>query len=261
MKIPIFPFHTWQPGVYEQGNYPSVMVLSAIMVKMGVFGMIRWLIPIFPAATASFADIVIILSIIGIIYASMIALVQNDLKRFIAWTSIAHLGLMAAGIFVRNESGLQGVVLEMFNHGINILALWIIVDIIEKKTGVRKIQELRGLAVKAPSLAIFLVIIAFANIGLPLTNSFISEFLMFNGLFQYNKIFAVFAVTGIILSSIYMLRMIQYVFFGTPNELGMKMTPISGLQKIVLAVMILFVIGLGIYPEPVFNLTQNIVTD
>lgn len=261
VKIPIFPFHTWQPGVYEQGNYPSVMVLSAIMVKMGVFGMIRWLIPIFPAATATFADIVIILSIIGIIYASMIALVQNDLKRFIAWTSIAHLGLMAAGIFVRNESGLQGVVLEMFNHGINILALWIIVDIIEKKTGVRKIQELRGLAVKAPSLAIFLVIIAFANIGLPLTNSFISEFLMFNGLFQYNKIFAVFAVTGIILSSIYMLRMIQYVFFGTPNELGMKMTPISGLQKIVLAVMILFVIGLGIYPEPVFNLTQNIVTD
>ena len=143
VKIPIFPFHTWQPGVYEQGNYPSVMVLSAIMVKMGVFGMIRWLIPIFPAATASFADLIIILSII---------------------------------------------VLEMFNHGVNILALWIIVDIIEKKTGVRKIQELRGLAVKAPSLAIFLVIIAFANIGLPLTNSFISEFLMFNGLFQYNKI-------------------------------------------------------------------------
>ncbi|MEO6681557.1 MAG: NADH-quinone oxidoreductase subunit M [Ginsengibacter sp.] len=261
VKIPIFPLHTWQPGVYEQGNYPSVMVLSAIMVKMGVFGMIRWMIPIFPAASESYADIVIVLSIIGIVYASAIALVQNDLKRFIAWTSIAHLGLMGAGIFVRNESGLQGVILEMFNHGVNILALWIIVDIIEKKTGVRKIKELSGLAVKSPSLAIFLVIIAFANIGLPLTNSFVSEFLMFNGLFQYNKIFAVVAVSGIILSSAYMLRMVQYLFFGTPNELSEKVGPISGLQKIVLGVIILFVIGLGVYPEPVFNLTQNFVSD
>ena len=261
VKIPIFPLHTWQPGVYEQANYPSVMVLSAIMVKMGVFGMIRWLLPIFPAATESFADIVIILSIIGIIYASAIALVQNDLKRFIAWTSIAHLGLIAAGIFVRNESGLQGVILEMFNHGVNILALWIVVDIIEKKTGIRKLNELRGLAVKAPSLAIFLVVIGFANIGLPLTNSFISEFLMFNGLFQYNKVFAVFAVSGIILSSLYMLRMIQYVFFGTPNEVTINVSPVSGLQKLVMIVIILFVIGLGVYPQPVFDLTQNIVSD
>ena len=261
VKIPIFPLHTWQPGLYEQGNYPSVMILSALMVKMGVFGMVRWLLPIFPEAVSRFGDLVIILSIIGIIYASAIALVQDDLKRFIAWASIGHLGLMGAAIFVRNESGLQGAVLEMFNHGINVLALWIIVDIIQRKTGVRKIKELSGLAVKSPTLAIFLVIIAFANIALPLTNSFISEFLMFNGLFQYNKVYAVFAITGIVLSSAYMLRMIQYVFFGKPNELTRDAGPISGGQKLILGVIVVLVIGLGVYPEPVLNLTQTTITD
>lgn len=259
VKIPIFPLHTWQPGVYEQSNYPSVMILSAIMVKMGVFGMLRWLLPVFPDASAQFANFIIILSIIGMVYASAIALVQNDLKRFVAWSSIGHLGLMAAAIFVRNESSLQGVILEMFNHGVNILALWIIVDVIERKTGVRNIKELGGLAATSPALAIFLVIIAFANIALPLTNSFVSEFLMFNGLFQYNKVITAFAVTGIVLSSAYMLRMVQYVFFGTPNSLTKTAGPISGVQKLVLAVIILFVIGLGVYPSLILNLTKETV--
>ena len=129
------------------------------------------------------------LCVIGIIYASCIALLQNDLKRFVAWSSIAHIGLMGAAIFSQNASGLQGVILEMFNHGINIIALWIVVDIIDKKTGIRKISELGGLAIKSPALAIFFVIIALANIALPLTNAFVSEFLMFNGVFQFNKWF------------------------------------------------------------------------
>lgn len=261
VKIPIFPLHTWQPAVYEQANYPSVMVLSSLMVKMGVFGMIRWLLPIFPAADARFANFVIILSIIGILYASCIALVQSDLKRFVAWTSIAHLGLMGAAIFVRNSSGLQGVMLEMFNHGINILALWIIVDIIEKKTGVRKIKELGGLAVKSPALALFLVVIALANIALPLTNSFVSEFLMFNGLFEFNKWFAVSAVLGIVLSATYMLGMVQKVFFGKPNALTQNAEPMSKAQKLVLSVIVISIVVLGIYPEPAIQLTQGTVAD
>lgn len=259
VKIPIFPLHTWQPGVYEQSNYPSVMILSALMVKMGVFGMIRWILPVFPDGSQEFSTFVMILSVIGVIYASAVALVQNDLKRFVAWTSIAHLGLMGAAIFARNESSLQGVILEMFNHGMNILALWIVVDVIEKKTGVRKIKELSGLAVTSPVLAIFLVIIAFANIALPLTNSFVSEFLMFNGLFQYNKIITVFAVSGIVLSSAYMLRMVQFVFFGKPNELTQQSGPIGRAQAIVLSLIILFVIGLGVYPSVVLNLTKGTV--
>ena len=261
VKIPIFPFHTWQPDVYEQGNYPSVMVLSGLMVKMGVFGLIRWLLPIFPNASVQFADFLILLSLFGLVYASVVALVQNDLKRFVAWTSIAHLGLMAAAIFASNTSSWQGAMLEMLNHGINILALWIVIDIVEKKTGIRKITELGGLAIKAPVLAMFLVIIAFANIALPFTNSFVSEFLMFNGLFEYNKWYAAIAVVGILLSSVYMLTMVQKVFFGKVNTITQKIGEISGVQKIILTILVISILLLGIYPEPVIHLTEISVKD
>lgn len=261
VKIPIFPFHTWQPDVYEQANYPSVMVLSGLMVKMGVFGLLRWLMPIFPDASVQFGDVLILLSLFGLVYASVVALVQNDLKRFVAWTSIAHLGLMAAAIFASNTAGWQGAMLEMLNHGINVLALWIVVDIVEKKTGIRKINELGGLAIKAPTLAIFLVVIALANIALPFTNSFVSEFLMFNGLFEYNKWYAVIAVFGILLSSVYMLTMVQKVFYGKLNTITEKIGEISGVQKIILTILVVAIIVLGIYPEPVIRLTEISVKD
>ncbi len=261
VKVPIFPLHTWQPDLYEQSNYPSVMLLSGIMVKMGVFGMIRWLLPIFPAAVAKFDHVIMVFCIIGIIYASCIALIQNDLKKFVAWSSIAHLGLMGAAVFAGNTVGLQGVMLEMLNHGINILALWIVVDIIEQKTGVRKISELSGLGAKSPALAIFLVIIAFANIALPLSNSFVSEFLMFNGLFEFNKWFAAFASLGIVLSAVYMLAMVQKTFYGKQNLLAEKAKPMSSAQNVVLLVIVIAILILGIYPEPVIHLTQSTVTD
>ncbi|MEO8763144.1 MAG: NADH-quinone oxidoreductase subunit M [Ginsengibacter sp.] len=261
IKMPIFPFHTWQPDTYEQAPYSTVMVLSGIMVKMGVFAMLRWLLPLFPTAAAKYDHLVITLCVIGIIYASCIALVQNDLKRFVAWSSIAHIGLMGAAVFSGNSSGLQGVMLEMFNHGINIIALWIVVDIIEKKTGVRKISELGGLAIKSPALAIFLVLIALANIALPLTNAFVSEFLMLNGVFQFNQWYGAFASIGIILSAVYMLNMIQKVFFGKPNNLTENAIALSGGQKIVLSVIVISILALGIYPHPVFRLTQGVVTE
>ena len=149
----------------------------------------------------------------------------------------------------------------MFNHGINIIALWIVVDIIDKKTGVRKISELGGLAVKSPALAAFFVIIALANIALPLTNAFVSEFLMFNGVFQFNKWFGAFAGIGIILSAVYMLNMVQKVFFGQPNILTENAIVLSAGQKAVLSIIVIFILALGIYPQPVFHVTQATVTD
>ncbi len=257
IKIPIFPFHTWQPDVYEQSNYPSVMAMSSVMVKMGLFGLIRWLLPVFPAAVAKYDHFIIILCIIGLLYASCIALYQNDLKRFVAWISIAHLALIAAAIFTINTLGLQGAMLEMLNHGINVLALWIIVDIIEKKTGVRKISELSGLAGKSPSLAIFFLIIALANIALPLTNSFVSEFLMLNGIFDFNKWYAAFACLAVVLSAVYMLTMVQKSFFGKTNEVALKAQKMSAGQYIVLCILIAGILFLGIYPDPVIHLTQS----
>ncbi|MDP4284069.1 MAG: NADH-quinone oxidoreductase subunit M [Bacteroidota bacterium] len=261
IKMPIFPFHTWQPNSYEQAPYPAVMVMSGVMVKMGVFAMIRWLIPVFPAAAAKFDHVVIILAIIGIIYASCIAIVQDDLKRMVAWASIAHLGLMGAAIFAGNFTSLQGTMLAMLNHGFNILALWIIVDIINKTTGIRKISELGGLAQKSPMLSIFFLVIALANIGLPLTNSFVSEFLMLTGLFHFNKWYAAFACMGVILSAVYMLNMMKNVFYGKMNSLTENASAMSNLQKMVLTVLVIFILVLGIYPSLVLHLTEGTVSN
>jgi NADH-quinone oxidoreductase subunit M len=259
VKMPVFPFHTWQPDTYEQSPAATTMVLSGIMVKMGVFAVIRWVLPVFPSAVFRFDNIIIGLSVTGMLYASCIAMVQNDLKRLVAYSSIAHIGLMSAAIFSANSTGLQGVMIQMLNHGINIIGLWIVVDIIEEHTGVRKISELGGLALHTPLLAIFFVVIALANIGLPLTNAFIGEFAMFTGLFEHNPWYAAFAGVSIILSAVYTLNMVQKVFYGQDNILTKVVSLVTGKQKIVLSLIVVFIFVLGVYPAPVFNLTHDTV--
>jgi NADH-quinone oxidoreductase subunit M len=259
IKMPIFPFHTWQPDAYEQSPTAVTMVLSGIMVKMGIFAVLRWLIPIFPDAAAKYAQFIIILSIIGIIYASLIAIKQDDVKRLIAYSSIAHIGLMCAAIFAMNSIGLKGVMLQMFSHGINVIGLWIIADAIEQQLGTRKFSELGGLAQKAPTLAILLVVLAFANIALPLTNAFIGEFLMFNGLFQYNVYFAAIAGVGIILAAVYSLNMVQKVLYGSTTNTTENADEISGNMKWMLMIVTIMIVVFGVYPQPMIDLTKDTV--
>ena len=259
VKMPIFPFHTWQPDVYEQSPTAVTMVMSGIMVKMGLFGVIRWLLPMFPAAVIKFDNVVIGLSVIGIIYASLIAIKQDDLKRLVAYSSIAHIGLMCAAIFTTKQIALEGVMIQMFNHGINIIGLWIVIELTEKQLGVRKISQLGGVAHKAPVLTIMLVIIALANIALPLTNAFVGEFMMFSGLFQWNIWYAVVAGLSIILAAVYTLNMIQKVFYGESNGLTAAMKDISLNEKLVLAVIVILIFAVGIYPQPFFDLTKQTV--
>jgi len=259
IKMPVFPFHTWQPDAYEQSPTATTMVLSGIMVKMGVFAVIRWLLPMFPLAVAKWDNLVIALSVIGMIYASLIAIRQDDLKRFVAYSSIAHIGLMCAAVFVRNDIGLQGVMIQMFAHGINIIAMWIVVDLVEKKTGTRKISELGGLAHKAPGLTILLVVIALANIALPLTNAFVGEFMMFSGLFRYSIVFTAVAGLSIILAAVYTLNMVQKVFYGDANPVTAAVTDISTGQKAVLAFLVVLILVSGVYPQPVIDLTTDTV--
>ncbi len=259
IKMPVFPFHTWQPDTYEQAPTSTTMVLSGIMVKMGVFAVIRWILPIFPDAVTKFDNIVIGLSVVGMIYASLIAIKQDDLKRFVAYSSIAHIGLMCAAIFTKTEIGLQGVMIQMFSHGINIIGMWIVVDIIEKQTGTRKISELGGIAHKAPALTIFLVVIALANIALPLTNAFVGEFMMFSGLFEFNMVYTVVALISIILAAVYTLNMVQKVFYGEANAITEKIKEISLNQKLILAVLVVFIFLFGVYPQPIIELTKDTV--
>jgi len=260
VKMPVFPFHTWQPDTYDQSPTSVTMVLSGIMVKMGLFGVIRWLIPIFPLATAKFSHIVMVLSIIGIIYASCIAIVQDNIKKLVAYSSIAHIGLMCAAIFAMNQVSVQGVMLQMFNHGINIIGLWIVIDLLEKQTGVKQISKLSGVAHKAPVLTILLVIIALANIALPLTNAFTGEFLMFSGLYKFNGWYAAIAGIGIILAAVYTLNMIQKVFYGSTNSVTEAVKEISWNEKFILGVIVCLVFIIGVYPQPVIDLTKEAVT-
>lgn len=265
IKMPIFPFHTWQPDTYEQTNTGTTMILSGVMVKMGVFACIRWLLPTLSIGFYMWGNVAMTLSVIGMIYASLIAIRQDDLKRLIAYSSIAHIGLMAAAIFAETHSGLQGVMIQMFNHGINIIGLWIMVEIIEKKYGTRKISELGGLARQAPALAIFVVIIALANLALPLTNAFIGEFLMFNGIFsskftEYYLVFTILAGITIILAAVYILNMIRRVFYGNNRTLAMA-KDISINEKIALGIIVILIFCLGIYPNSVLHLTDGISND
>jgi NADH-quinone oxidoreductase subunit M len=259
IKMPIFPFHTWQPDTYEQSPTSVTMILSGVMVKMGLLGVIRWVIPIFPLAVHHNENIVIGLSVVGMVYASLIALRQDDLKRMVAYSSIAHIGLMCAAVFSINQEGLQGVLIQLFNHGINIIGLWIVVDVIEQRLGTRKMSELGGLAQKAPALAILLVVMSLANVALPLTNAFIGEFLMFDGLYHFNVWYMAFAGLSIILGAVYTLRMVQKVIYGNENTLTSKMTDLSLNQKLILAGITILIILYGVYPEPLIRMTQDTV--
>jgi len=263
VKIPVFPFHTWQPDTYEQSPTATTMVLSGIMVKMGVFGLIRWVWPVVPIAFHQWGDVVMSLAVAGVLYASIIAIQQNDLKRLIAYSSIAHMGLMVMALFSENRLGTQGVMMQMFNHGVNIIGLWIVVELIERQFGTRKLSELGGIAQKAPGLTTLLVILALANVSLPLTNAFVGEFLIFNGIWNgytaYKIVFTVLAGLSIILGAVYTLNMIGKVFLGPSNELTERAHDIRLNERLVLGVLVLIILVFGVYPQPILNLTNGFV--
>jgi NADH-quinone oxidoreductase subunit M len=260
IKMPIFPLHTWQPDTYEQAPTATTMVLSGVMVKMGLLGLIRWLLPVLSVGAYQWSDIIPPMALIGLIYASLIAIRQDNIKRLIAYSSIAHIGLMCAAAFSVNIYGMQGVIIQMFSHGINIIGLWIAVEIIERRYAVVQLSGLGGLAQKAPALTIFFVIIALANIGLPLTNAFVGEFLMFNGIIQINSNFYVWFVVmagmGIILSAVYTLNMIRKIFYGKAVSVG-NAIDISFNEKLALGVIVILIFVLGVYPQPMLDMSHG----
>jgi NADH-quinone oxidoreductase subunit M len=261
IKMPIFPFHTWQPDTYEQSPTAVTVVLSALMVKMGLFGVINWLMPVVPQGVAFWSNTVIILSIIGIVYASLIAIVQTDLKRLVAYSSIAHMGLMSAAAFAQTNVGMHGLMVQMFNHGINITGMWLIVSMIEQRWGTRDMTKLGGMATSAPQMAIALVIISFANIALPLTNGFIGEFMLFNGLFSsastYRITFMVMAGLGVILGAVYTLNMVQKTAYGNTVEMKMQ-KDLTANEFAGLAIIIAIILFLGVYPKPLLDMTAGV---
>lgn len=261
IKMPLFPFHTWQPDTYVEAPMAGTMLLSGIMLKMGVYGLIRWLIPIAPLGVSQYGHLAMILAIIGIVYASIIAFQQQDLKRLIAYSSIAHVGLIAAGVFVWNVQGLQGAMIQMVNHGISVVGLFFVVEIVSRQFGSREMQHMGGIAKVAPRLAIVFLIIILGAIGLPLTNGFIGEFLLLMGVYQAGIWTAVFAGLTIILGAVYMLRMYQGVMLGETNQKAGIFRDIAGSELLVFAILVALIVGIGIYPKPLLHLSEAAVSN
>ncbi|MDX5422762.1 MAG: NADH-quinone oxidoreductase subunit M [Hymenobacteraceae bacterium] len=259
IKMPIFPFHTWQPDTYTESPTQATMLLSGIMLKMGIYGVLRWLLPVVPLGVSQWAELVLILSIIGIVYASVIAIRQRDLKRLIAYSSIAHVGLIAAGIFTLNEQGLQGGVIQMLSHGINVVGLFFIIDIIFSRTKTREITSLGGITQNAKALSIFFMILLLGSVALPLTNGFVGEFLLLSGVFQYNNWFGAVAGLTIILGAVYMLRMFQGVMFGTKSEVTENFADLTLNEKAVLIPLVVMVFWIGLFPNTFLSISEPAV--
>ncbi len=260
IKMPIFPFHTWQPDTYEVSPTPVTIILSALMVKMGLYAVLRWVLPVLPEGAIYWTDTIIVLSVIGIVYASCLAIVQTDIKRLVAYSSIAHMGLMAAVAFMNSKVGMHGVMLQMFNHGINITGIWVIISMIENRWGTRDMRQLGGMATSAPKMAIAFVVISLASVALPLTNGFVGEFMMFNGLFgtsSCSHIVMVIAGLGVILGAVYTLNMIQKTTYGEVVAMNIK-GDLAFNEFAGLFIIIGIIIFLGVYPQPMLDLTSAV---
>jgi len=270
IKMPIFPFHTWQPDTYTEAPSAGTMMLSGIMLKMGIYGVIRWLIPIAPLGVKDWGTMALTLSVIGIVYASIIAFKQKDGKRLVAYSSIAHVGLIAAalftfmksdGSFVWTTQSLQGAMIQMLNHGINVVGLFFVWDIIERRLNTRELDQMGGISKVAPKFAIAFLIVTLGTVALPLTNGFIGEFLLLNGVFQYSIWYAALAGLTMIFGAVYMLRMYKSVMQGETNALTSTFTDISGSEVIVLGVICLLIIVIGVYPQPILHLSDASVSN
>jgi NADH-quinone oxidoreductase subunit M len=259
IKMPIFPFHTWQPELYFTAPTQGSMLLAGIMLKMGVYGLLRFVLPLFPLALNDFSYYAILLSVIGIIYGSVIAIRQNELKKLIAYSSFAHVGLIAAGVFSRTFNGLEGAMIQMISHGVNIVGLFFCYEIIVRRTKTGRISELGGIASKAPIFAAFFMIIMLGSIALPLTNSFVGEFLLLFGVFEYNTWLAVFAGLTIIFGAVYMLWMFQRTMYGEAKEATASFTDLTRQEIIVLVPIVAIILWIGIYPNLFLGLAEPTV--
>ena len=249
IKIPIFPFHTWQPDTYAKSPMAGTMLLSGIMLKMALYGMIRWMIPLFPEALSCIQYPIIVLATTGVVYAAVIAIKQKDMKRVFAFASMSHVGLIAAAIMTWDFDALSGSMVQIINHGLVAVGLFLAVEIIERRTATRNLADLGGFAKQAPKFAFWFAVLAFASVSVPLTSGFIGEFLMLKGLVQYDMIIGIIAGTTLILGAVYTFRAYQLSMYGPVTR--DQFADLHWSELIVLAIIIIAVVILGIYPAAI----------
>ncbi|MCC7453391.1 MAG: NADH-quinone oxidoreductase subunit M [Crocinitomix sp.] len=257
VKIPIFPFHTWQPDTYVDAPIQGTMILSGIMLKMATFGAIKWLLPMVPLGVQEWGTTVMVLAIIGIVYTSIIALGQNEYKRFNAYISLAHVAVIAAAIFSGTHQGIQGSIMLMLAHGINTVGLFFISEILFRKTGTTMMDEMGGIRQQNGNFSTLFLIIVLGVVALPLTSGFIGEFLSLIGIYQFNPYFAAVAGLSIIFGAVYMLRIFQKIMLGESKNENFVFGKLEPSENIVLIIISIAIIGLGVYPAILNDIAET----
>ena len=257
VKMPMWPVHTWLPDAHVEAPTAGSVILAGILLKMGGYGFLRFSLPMFPLASADFAPLIFTLSVVAIIYTSLVALMQEDMKKLIAYSSVAHMGYVTMGVFAMNQEGVQGAIFQMLSHGLVSGALFLCVGVIYDRMHTREIAAYGGLVNNMPKYATVFLIFTMANVGLPGTSGFIGEFLTLLGIFKVNTWVALFATTGVILSAAYALWLYRKVIFGALTKEGLKsLLDLSPREKAVIYPLVVLTIFFGVYPAPVFDATS-----
>jgi NADH-quinone oxidoreductase subunit M len=251
IKVPLFPLHTWLPDAHVEAPTAGSVILAAILLKMGTYGFIRFAIPLFPEAAIAAAPYIIALAVVGIIYGAMVAMMQDDLKKLVAYSSVSHLGFVMLGLFAFNLQGAQGSVYQMLNHGLSTGALFLIVGMIYDRRHTRMIADYGGLWKQVPMLSAVFLVVTLSSIGLPGLNGFVGEFLILLGAFQTSPAWTVLAATGVVLGAMYMLWMFRRVVFG-PLALpeNRQLHDMSPREIAMIAPILVLIVFMGVYPRP-----------
>ncbi|RIY03691.1 NADH-quinone oxidoreductase subunit M [Aureimonas flava] len=256
VKMPMWPVHTWLPDAHVEAPTAGSVILAGILLKLGGYGFLRFSLPMFPLASADFAPFVFVLSVVAIIYTSLVALMQEDIKKLIAYSSVAHMGFVTMGIFAANEQGVQGAIFQMLSHGLISGALFLCVGVVYDRMHTRDIAAYGGLVNRMPAYAAMMLLFTMGNVGLPGTSGFVGEFMTLMGVFRVNSWVAIFAATGVILSAAYALWLFRRVILGPLVKDSLKaILDLTPREKVLLYPLAVLTVFFGVYPMPVFNVT------
>lgn len=258
VKLPVVPFHNWLPDAHSEAPTAGSLILAGLLLKTGAYGLLRFVVPLFPTASVEIAPVAMLFGVIGILYGAILAFSQTDLKRLVAYTSVSHMGFVILGVFAFNELAWQGVVMQMITHGISTGALFIIAGSLYERTHTRDIEKMRGFWTKMPFMATVALIFSLASLGLPGLGNFVAEFLTLIGAWQSNPVLTIFATIGLVAATVYSLRIMQKIFYGK-EELTYSLPDLSIREKLIMIPLVVIIIWLGIFPQPVLDTTGPMV--
>lgn len=257
IKVPLFPLHTWLPDAHVEAPTAGSVILAGVLLKMGTYGILRFCLPLFPLASAQYTYAIMVLSVIGIVYGALVAMVQTDVKKLVAYSSVSHMGFVVLGIFAMNEQGMQGGIIQMVNHGISTGALFLIVGMIYERRHTREIAEFGGLAKVVPAFSVVFLITTLSSIGLPGLNGFVGEFLILLGAYQADVVLGIVATSGVVLAAVYMLWMFQRVVWGQVGPSNAGLSDLSLREWGVVAPLLVLMIWIGVHSQTFLSRTET----